>query len=128
MRFFRLAERRIADVGKRGIVCFISNFSWLDGQSHPVMRKRFLDAFDQIWIDNCNGDKYRTGKRTPDGKPDQSMFTTDTQPVGIQVGTAIATMVKTGRCHADGEMATVHYRDLWGLGNEKRAELIEYAQ
>ena len=69
----------IADVGKRGIVCFISNFSWLDGQSHPVMRKRFLDAFDRIWIDNCNGDKYRTGKRTPDGKPDQSMFTTDTQ-------------------------------------------------
>ena len=103
VRFYRLAERRIADVGKRGIVCFISNFSWLDGQSHPVMRKRFLDAFDQIWIDNCNGDKYRTGKRTPDGKPDQSMFTTDTQPIGIQVGTAIATMVKTGRQHADGE-------------------------
>ena len=125
MRFFRLAERRIADVGKRGIVCFISNFSWLDGQSHPVMRKRFLDAFDQIWIDNCNGDKYRTGKRTPDGKPDQSMFTTDTQPVGIQVGTAIATMVKTGRRHAEDEMATVQYRDLWGLSNDKRAELLE---
>ncbi len=32
-------------------------------------------------------------------------------------------MVKTGRCHAEDEMATVHYRDLWGLGNEKRAEL-----
>ncbi|MGO8749727.1 MAG: N-6 DNA methylase [Thermoguttaceae bacterium] len=32
VRFFRLAERRIADVGKRGIVCLISNFSWLDGQ------------------------------------------------------------------------------------------------
>ena len=79
----------------------------------------------EIWIDNCNGDKYRTGKRTPDGKPDQSMFTTDTQPVGIQVGTAIATMVKTGRRAADGEMATVQYRDLWGMGNDKRAELIE---
>ncbi len=125
VRFYRLAERRIADVGKRGIVCFISNFSWLDGQSHPVMRKRFLDAFDRIWIDNCNGDKYRTGKRTPDGKPDQSMFTTDTQPVGIQVGTAIATMVKTGRQHADGEMATVQYRDLWGMSNDKRAELLD---
>jgi hypothetical protein len=125
VRFYRLAERRIADVGKRGIVCFISNFSWLDGQSHPVMRKRFLDAFDRIWIDNCNGDKYRTGKRTPDGKPDQSMFTTDTQSVGIQVGTAIATMVKTGQHRADGEVATVKYRDLWGLSNDKRTELIE---
>jgi hypothetical protein len=125
VRFYRLGERRIADVGRRGIVCFISNFSWLDGQSHPVMRKRFLDAFDRIWVDNCNGDKYRTGKRTPDGKPDQSMFTTDTQAVGIQVGTAIAAMVKTGRQHADGEMATVQYRDLWGLSNDKRAELLD---
>jgi hypothetical protein len=124
VRFYRLAERRIADVGKRGIVCFISNFSWLDGQSHPVMRKRFLDAFDEIWIDNCNGDKYRTGKRTPDGRSDQSMFTTDTQPIGIQVGTAIATMVKTGRDN-DGELAVVRYRDLWGLGNDKRAELVD---
>jgi hypothetical protein len=123
VRFYRLAERRIADVGKRGIVCFISNFSWLDGQSHPVMRKRFLDAFDQIWIDNCNGDKYRTGKRTPDGRSDQSMFTTDTKPIGIQVGTAIATMVKTGRCRDEDETATVRYRDLWGLSNDKRAEL-----
>lgn len=125
VRFYRLAERRIADVGKRGIVCFISNFSWLDGQSHPVMRKRFLDAFDQIWVDNCNGDKYRTGKRTPDGKSDQSMFTTDTQAIGIQVGTAIATLVKTGREHVDNEIATVHHRNLWGLSNEKRRALLE---
>ena len=27
--------------------------------------------FDEIWIDNCNGDKYRTGKRTPDGRSDR---------------------------------------------------------
>ena len=124
VRFYRLAERRIADIGKRGIVCFISNFSWLDGQSHPVMRKRFLDAFDKIWIDNCNGDKYRTGKRTPDGRSDQSMFTTDQQAIGIQVGTAIATMVMSGR-KRHGEMATVRYRDLWGLSNDKRRELVD---
>jgi len=42
IRFFRLAERRIAEVGARGIISFISNFSWLDGQSHPVMRDRLL--------------------------------------------------------------------------------------
>jgi hypothetical protein len=122
VRFYRLAERRIGEISKRGIVSFISNYSWLDGQSHPVMRKRFLDAFDQIWIDNCNGDKYKTGKRTPDGKPDQSMFTTDAQPVGIQVGTAIATLVKRGNEAPDA--ASVYYRDLWGLANAKRLELV----
>jgi predicted helicase len=113
VRFFRLAERRIGEVGGRGIVCYISNYSWLDGLSHPIMRERLLTRFDQIWIDNCNGDKYKTGKRTPDGKPDQSMFTTGEQPIGIQVGTAIATLVKH-RPNPRGK-AEVRYRDLWGL-------------
>ena len=31
VRFFRMAERRIAEKTKQGIVCFISNYSWLDG-------------------------------------------------------------------------------------------------
>jgi hypothetical protein len=125
IRFYRLAERRISDVGNRGIACFISNFSWLDGQSHPVMRKRFLDGFHAIWIDNCNGDKYRTGKRTPDGKPDQSMFTTDTQTIGIQVGTAVSTLLKREPRSRNNTPATVWYRDLWGFSNDKRRELLE---
>ena len=55
------------------------------------MRERFLEAFDEIWIDNLNGDKYRTGKVTPDGKPDPSVFSTEKNREGIQVGTAIGT-------------------------------------
>ena len=31
VRFFRMAERRIAEKTKCGVVCFISNYSWLDG-------------------------------------------------------------------------------------------------
>jgi len=45
-------------------------------------------------VDNLNGDKYATGKTTPDGLPDPSVFSTEGDPVGIQVGTAIATMVR----------------------------------
>ena len=33
VRFFRMAERRIAEKTGRGVVCFISNYSWLDGLS-----------------------------------------------------------------------------------------------
>ena len=124
IRFFRLGERRIGEVGGRGIVSFISNYSWLDGLSHPIMRERLLSQFDQIWIDNCNGDKYKTGKRTPTGTSDQSMFTTDNQAVGIQVGTAIATLVKRGGRSPKGKTALVRYRNLWGLANEKRSALL----
>lgn len=126
VRFFRLAEKRIGEVSRRGIVCYISNSSWLTGISHPVMRERMLRAFDLAYIDNCNGDKYATGKRTPDGKPDESMFTTDDHRVGIQVGTAIVTLVASGPAVKadDNSIATVYYRDLWGTGNEKRAALL----
>ncbi len=33
VRFFRMAERRIAEKTGQGVVCFISNYSWLDGLS-----------------------------------------------------------------------------------------------
>ena len=94
VRFFRMAERRIAEKTGQGVVCFISNYSWLDSLSCPGMRERYLDAFDVIRIDNLNGDKYRTGKVAPDGSPDPSIFSTADDPVGIQVGTAIATLVR----------------------------------
>ena len=85
VRFFRMAERRIAEKTGRGIICFISNYSWLDGLSFTGMRERYLDAFDAIRIDCLNGDKYKTGKTTPEGEPDPSIFSTPGDPVGIQV-------------------------------------------
>ena len=101
VRFFRLAEKRIGERAKFGIVSFISNSSFLAGRSHPIMRDSLCHNFDKIWIDNLNGDKYKTGKVIPDGLPgagtaDQSIFTTEQDPRGIQVGTAITTMLKVG--------------------------------
>lgn len=45
IRFFRLAERRIAEQTKRGVVCYISSFSYLADPSSVVMRQRFLEEF-----------------------------------------------------------------------------------
>ena len=84
VRFFRMAERRITEKSGRGIVCFISNYSWLDGLSFTGMRERYLEAFDAIRIDNLNGDKYKTGKTTPDGRPDHSSFSTPGDPVAYR--------------------------------------------
>ncbi len=101
VRFFRMAERRIAEKTGQGVVCFISNYSWLDGLSFTGMRERYLEAFDAIRIDCLNGDKYKTGKVAPDGSPDPSIFSTESDPVGIQVGTAIATLVRKGERASD---------------------------
>lgn len=90
VRFYRMAERQIVEQTGRGVVCFISNYSWLDGLSFTGMRERYLEVFDQIWIDNLNGDKYKTGKVTPSGEPDPSVFSTEWSREGIQVGTAMA--------------------------------------
>ena len=123
VRFFRMAERRIAEKTGQGVVCFISNYSWLDGLSFTGMRERYLEAFDAIRIDCLNGDKYKTGKVAPDGSSDPSIFSTESEPVGIQVGTVITTLVrKTDHTPAD----AVGFRHLWGQA--KPAELIATAE
>ena len=123
VRFFRMAERRITEKTGQGIVCFISNYSWLDGLSFTGMRERYLREFDAIRIDSLNGDKYRTGKVAPDGSPDPSIFSTPGDPVGIQVGTAITTLVRRAD-HTPAE--TVGFRNLWG--QTKREEMTETAE
>jgi hypothetical protein len=135
IRFFRMAERRICEgvpekdeptpgpdrPAAKGIVCYISNYSWLDGLSHTGMRERYLEAFDTITIDCLNGDKYKTGKKTPEGKPDPSVFSTAKSPVGIQVGTAIALMERLPK-HSE-TPAEIRFRHWWG--KNKPADLLE---
>ncbi len=118
IRFFRIAERRIVgdahakgNPNGRGLVSFISNNAWLDGLSHVSMRAHYLAEFQHIYIDNLNGDKYRTGKTTPDGKPDPSAFSTPQNKEGIQVGTAIATLVRTS---TEPNAQAIQLRNIWG--------------
>jgi hypothetical protein len=120
VRFFRLAERRIAEMTGRGVVCYISNFSYLRDPSFVVLRRRFLEEFDALWFDNMNGDSRETGKLTPEGKPDPSVFSTQSNREGIRVGTAIALMVR-GAQHAP--RPAVRFRQFWGAA--KRSDLVE---
>jgi hypothetical protein len=117
--FFRLAERRIAEKGGRGVVCYISNSSYINGDSFVVMREHLVNNFNRIWIDNLNGDSRATGKMTPDGLPDPSAFSTPYNKEGIRKGTAVALMVRTTNTAIPG---TVLYRDWWGAS--KRSDLL----
>ncbi|MGB4945989.1 MAG: type ISP restriction/modification enzyme [Candidatus Competibacter denitrificans] len=119
VRFYRMAERHIVEHSGRGVICFISNYSWLDGLSFTGMRERFLEKFDRVWIDCLNGDKYKTGKLTPEGLPDPSVFSTEFNPEGIQVGTAIALLAKKPQS----DTPLLHFRHWWG--KFKREELLK---
>jgi hypothetical protein len=120
VRFLRIAERRIAETTGRGIVCYITNFSYLAYRSFVVMRRRFVQSFDDIWIDSMNGDSRQTGKTTPDGRPDPSVFSTPSNPEGIRVGAAVALMVRRDN---GPKTAEVRFRHFWG--STKRADLID---
>jgi hypothetical protein len=120
VRFFRLAERRIAEKTGKGIVCFISNYSYLGDPSFVVMRQRFLQEFDSLWFDCLNGDSRETGKLTPEGKSDPSVFSTGYNREGIRVGTAIGLLVRMPKRT---KKAQVFFRQFWGT--EKRADILE---
>ena len=126
VRFFRMAERKIVEGTGKGIVCFITNYSWLDGLSFTGMRERFIEAFDLIEIDSLNGDRYRTGKLTPEGLPDPSVFSTASNPEGIQVGTAITLALRWAPEMGNIPSGVVSFRDRWG--ETKLAALAEDAR
>jgi hypothetical protein len=119
VRFFRLAERRIAEMTGKGVISFISNFSYMRHPSFVVMRERFLSHFASLWIDCMNGDSRETGKLTPEGKPDPSVFSTKHNRVGIRVGTAVCVVVCTGERE---RTPLVRFRHFWGVS--KRQDLL----
>ena len=96
VRFFRIAERRIAQGTGRGIVSYISNSSWLSLTSFTVMRQSLLASFDRIWVENMHGDRTIT-EYGPDGRSSETVFAIDGFSPGIRQGVATALLVRTGQ-------------------------------
>lgn len=120
IRFFRLAEKRIVEKSAKGIVCYITNFSYTYEPSFVVMREHLVKSFDKIWIDSMNGDSRETGKMTPNGESDPSVFSTEYNKEGIKKGTAIATLLKKTQ---NTNMANVYFREFWG--RTKKQDLLK---
>jgi len=96
VRFFRLAERRIAEKTGKGIVSFISNHSWVNDPTYVVLRQHLLASFDKFWIENMHGDR-KISEYAPDGRTSETIFATPGFSVGIQQGVAISLWVKTAK-------------------------------
>ncbi|MHA1360612.1 MAG: type ISP restriction/modification enzyme [Candidatus Helarchaeota archaeon] len=123
IKFFRLAERRIAEYTGKGIISYITNFSFLKDASFLVMRERFLKEFDLLWFDCMNGSSRETGKLTPEGQPDPSVFSTKYNKEGIRVGTAISLLVRKDE---RANKPIVRFRNFWGI--TKKQDLVNSLQ
>ena len=62
IRAFRWASDRIAQCPDGGIVAFISNGSWIDGNAQDGMRKCLSEEFDKIYVYNLRGNQRTSGE------------------------------------------------------------------
>ena len=125
VRFFRMAERRIVEKTGRGVVCFISNYSWLDGLSFTGMRERYVDAFDSVRIDNLHGDRI-ISEYAPDGQTSETIFALPGQSPGIKIGTSITLLCRSGPRSSGGDGARVLYRDfIEAKADNRRRALLD---
>lgn len=123
VRFFRLAERRIAEQSKkRGIVCFISNTSWVREASFVVMRKHLLDSFQKIWIENLHGNR-KISEYAPDESTSETIFAVAGFSPGIQQGVATTLWVKT----SESPGCEVFFRDDFNAAKaaDRRASMLK---
>lgn len=124
VRFYRMAERRIVEGTGRGVISFISNYSWLDGLSFTGMRECYLDVFDRIWIDNLHGDRI-ISEYAPDGQTSETVFATQGTSVGIKVGTCVSLLSRRGR-EAGSKSCELRYRDMdQARAHARRAALLK---
>ena len=125
VRFFRMAERRIAETTGRGVICFISNYSWLDGLSFTGMRERYLEAFDAVRVDNLHGDRI-ISEYAPDGRTSETVFALRGQSPGIKVGTSIALLSRSRTVADTSPGGRILYRDFHqARADERRQALVD---
>jgi len=129
VRFFRIAERRIAKTGK-GVVSYISNYSWTSEPSFVVLRKRLLQTFDKFWIENMHGNR-KISEYAPDGRTSETVFAIPGFSAGIQQGVVISLWVRReGHKDDSGKPAEVCYRDDIDAARavERRGQLLASLQ
>lgn len=116
IRAFRWASNRIGD---RGVIGFVSNGGWIDGNTTDGMRKTLADEFDHVYVYNLRGNQRTAGElsRREGGK----IF-----GGGSRNTVAITLLVKTGETGTDA--AHIHYHEIGDyLTREHKLDLVDKA-
>ncbi len=115
---FRWASDRIVGNPKGGVVAFISNGGWLDGNAQDGMRKCLRDEFTDIYVFNLRGNQRTSGElsRKEGGK----IF-----GGGCRAPIAITFLVRNPNKKSP---ATIHYKDIGDyLTQKQKLEIIDKA-
>lgn len=108
IKAFRWSTDRLDKTG--GIICFVSNGAWLDGNSTDGFRKCLEKEFSSIWVFNLRGNQRTSGElsRKEGGKIFGS---------GSRTPIAITLLVKNPNYNE--EKATIHYHDIGDYLDQK---------
>lgn len=117
IKAFRWASDRIADNPDGGIVAFISNGSWIDGNAQDGFRACLNSEFSDIYVLNLRGNARTSGEQRR--KESGNVFGEGTRtPVTI-------TFLVKNPANA-GQMATIHYHDIGDyLTREQKLALVK---
>jgi predicted helicase len=107
LRAFRWASDRIGDDG--GVVAFVTNGGWLDGNTGAGVRRSFASEFSDLYIFNLRGDASLNGERRR--KEKGNVFGAGTRtPITMSVLVRNPEAAHRGR---------IHYRDIGDYLEEK---------
>lgn len=112
VKFIAYGEHRIASAGC-GVLGYITDHSYLDGDTFPGMRHHLLSTFANVDVINLHGNLTRR-ETPPDGGVDENVFNI-LQGVGIVLGVA-----PPRRSEGLGSLCVA---DLWGSRKEKLVTL-----
>jgi predicted helicase len=115
-RAYRWATDRVGDTG---IVAFVSNGGWIDGNTASGVRLSFADEYAQLYVYNLRGNQRTAGElsRQEGGK----VFGAGSRStIAIVVG--VKNPAHTGPCE-------IHYRDIGDyLTREQKLSIVDAAQ
>ncbi|TFG22017.1 MAG: hypothetical protein EU529_11840 [Promethearchaeota archaeon] len=106
VKFIRFGQWKIEQVGS-GILAFITNSRYLDGQVFSIMRQSLRKTFDRIYIVNLHGDM----RKKESGNP-----------FNIRVGIAIAFMVRFD--NSPNKNASIFYMDVPETTREEKFAVL----
>ena len=117
---YKMAVRWASDrIGKRGIVAFVTNGSWIDGNADSGVRACLAEEFSSIHVLNLRGNARTSGaRRKAEG---ENVF-----GQGTRTPVAITVLVRNPAAGHDG--CRIYYRDIGDyLTRERKLEILQDA-
>ncbi|OZF50681.1 DEAD/DEAH box helicase [Rhodococcus sp. 14-2470-1a] len=112
-RAYRWATDRIGDTG---IVAFVSNGGWIDGNTADGVRLTFADEFAHLWIYNLRGNQRTAGELSK--KEGGKVFGSGSRST-IAIFVGVKDPAHSGPCR-------IHYRDIGDyLSREQKLHILE---